>query len=305
MTDQITDAELAAAKYKLAQLKEVSERLAIAMNNLFNHPFPKFKKGGRPHKQMTKYKVTTVFLPWPSGTVLALGTGNNEQYIPEGSIPRSPALSKNHHIPKLLELGWLEKIEEEKVKDYRIDSRSKGLFQEEKIFAVRRLSDGVEFKRKGECMEGEILEFKEKYNNLMVNVRTIGVETHWYDISEISPLPEKKVFFTTHDGVPIYKDDYYFVVHKTEFDVIGACQGDLKTDNSEQSAFIKFSTREAAEEWVIKNKPNVFSFDDVIYAHHHDFEDVSYEDWIMQLGRIRLGFRKPAHKDSPRANCPF
>lgn len=60
-----------------------------------------------------KYKVTSVFLPWPYGTILVTGYSNNEQYTPEGKLPCNPALSEDYHIPKLLELGWLEKIEED------------------------------------------------------------------------------------------------------------------------------------------------------------------------------------------------
>jgi hypothetical protein len=230
-----------------------------------------------------------------------LPTGKDFEKNDEGFYerPTSNILVASWIVEATGSKDW-EKIEKEKVKDYLI-MINLNHFDGDKLMGttietVQRLSDknvfkveqeilayyigpdrkGIKIKRFEVCDEGD----------LSVLCGTADGWSMWFSLDNIQPLPEKKVLFITEDGFPIHKDDYFFVVHKTEFDVIGACQGDLKTDNSPQSAFLKFSTREAAEEWVIKNKP-VFTYNEMQDA----WIGKSPAPGVKALARERCGFK--------------
>jgi hypothetical protein len=94
-----------------------------------------------------------------------------------------------------------EKIEEEKVKDYEVTGWMGKINTREKIHAVRRLSDGVEFKvgQEVKAIKSEkvftIKEFKEGATHLKIYVTRFGQDAGLAYIEQLSPLPETKVLF--------------------------------------------------------------------------------------------------------------
>lgn len=85
-------------------------------------------------------------------------------------------------------------------------------------------------------------------------------------IIENNPEFWKKVekLFTTEDGVDIYENDKYFPIHKRYLDKGPDCiaQKEFKDCIYTHEDFIKFSTKQKAEEYIYLNKPR-FSFKDM------------------------------------------
>ena len=85
-------------------------------------------------------------------------------------------------------------------------------------------------------------------------------------IIENNPEFWKKVekLFTTEDGVDIYENDKYFPIHKRYLDKGPDCiaQKEFKDCIYTHEDFIRFSTKQKAEEYIYLNKPR-FSFKDM------------------------------------------
>jgi hypothetical protein len=197
-----------------------------------------------------------------------LPTGKDFEKNDEGFYerPTSNILVASWIVEATGSKDW-EKIEEEKVKDYLI-MINLNHFDGDKLMGttietVQRLSDknvfkveqevlayyigpdrkGIKIKRFEVCEEGD----------LSVLCGTADGWSMWFSLDNIQPLPEKKVLFTTEDGAKVYEgqNEAIYMVIKDRFEIVG--QGIAYGNTPEVYAY--FSTREAAEEWVIINKP--------------------------------------------------
>jgi hypothetical protein len=248
---------------------------------------------------MKKYKVVSDCLKWRKGSQIELKRlpyTCSESFYTQGLD--GPDYIPDSVMQELIATGLVQKIEEEKVKDYEvIASKTTPYPPGWAITAVSRLSDGVEFKvgQDGDAggYRGKINAFQVIDEKLYCNFDCQDGKGYSVSIAEISPLPEKKVLFTTEDNVKVYDGDHTYLVEPdwgfrlhgpNEFN---GCDGKY------------FSTREAAEEWVIKNKPNVFSWDEIQMAKHDsaDLSESGFNNWAKEIARKRLGFPQPQSKD--------
>lgn len=136
--------------------------------------------------------------------------------------------------------------------------------EKSEIISVRRLSDGEVFTVGDRVMWGKpcnIIRLFISSNGLMwCDLKyTNGNE---YQNANIGCLDKvKEVLFTTEDGVPIYERDT-FPVYKVDFAFnilqFAACDA---CGNSISGKY--FSTKEAAEDWILMNKP-ILSLNDLI-----------------------------------------
>jgi hypothetical protein len=223
---------------------------------------------------MTKYRIVSTFLKWPYGRQFEV-VGHNPCCL----VKIDDYYLGQDELDQMLEYGLAEKIEEEKVKDYKITvmkHKSLGVFFEGNdkefckegfdIHAVRRLSDGVEFKvgQEVKAINSEkvftIKEFKEGATHLKIYVTRFGQDAGLAYIDQLSPLPEKKVLFISYDGFQIKEGDTFWIVKKKDFQVIGPCQTSAQ-HYWEDSSFLRFSAKEVAEGWVKKHSMLISVFD--------------------------------------------
>lgn len=131
-----------------------------------------------------------------------------------------------------------------------------------KIHSVKRLSDGEIFTVGDKVnstisdlgRDTDITGFKLIDNKLKVGLRDLG----YYPLSTII-LP-KKPLFTTEDGVDIYEGDKYFTISSL-YQISPEC---IICDwYGPRNPKWYFSTKEAAEEYILMNKP-CLSFQDII-----------------------------------------
>lgn len=156
-------------------------------------------------------------------------------------------------------------------------------FEKEYIFAVRRLSDGVEFKV-GDEVEWDLNQlpgnrgeerFKiESFNindilkpdRMFINNKNICIEYLSH-----APLPLKKVLFTTEDGVDIFNgEDNVFVVF-TDFSFDYEMIAEEVSPSQIANGKI-FFTKKAAETWILVNKPVI------------SINDMKVISWFMPMG---------------------
>jgi hypothetical protein len=135
---------------------------------------------------------------------------------------------------------WEEVIE----KDYEILV----YYCQNQIKSVKRLSDSEIFTIGDKITDGDlgtcsIRGFKIENNKMHV----IYLD---YDYPLEKTVKYKQPLFTTEDGVDIYKGDEIFIVNK--FFTIGFSKG-VEYNNHKDNKF--FSTKEAAQEYIILNKP--------------------------------------------------
>lgn len=137
-----------------------------------------------------------------------------------------------------------------------------------KIYSIKRLSDGEVFTI-GDTIIFEkfnsksiIVSFKIYNNRIKVNTEGINFITGTYFLESIKKV--KKPLFTTEDGVDIFED-------KQKVFSVSEC--DFLLQNHQDFAWIKtrdkdrkyhhFSTKEAAEEYILYNKPINLSLNDL------------------------------------------
>lgn len=133
------------------------------------------------------------------------------------------------------------------------------LEQNLKIHSVKRLSDGEVFtvgdrirhNNKVSYPEGIITKLHIVSDMLFVetNNKEKGFDTN---ISLVHKI-HKKPLFTTEDGVEIFEDDNYYGVNK--FLRIFSNNGEYFTAAYLENGSKRFSTKEAAEEYIMLNKP--------------------------------------------------
>lgn len=158
------------------------------------------------------------------------------------------------------------------------------------IHSVKRLSDGEIFTigDKITCMKQEfvITSFEtNKYKMLIAN---------WYNSknsfsgSNILYLEHsKKPLFTTKDGVEIFDNDFYWMINKGCWIAFEFKAEERLHYNHE---FLSFSTKKAAEEYMIMNKP-CLSYNDVIAIRKVWFDNhLSLVDTIKELVKSKYGY---------------
>ncbi len=139
-----------------------------------------------------------------------------------------------------------------------------------KIHSVKRLSDDEVFTIGDRCKKGIITEFGilELHDELAVEFDnkccTTNLNSDW--CSKLQPL------FTTEDGVDVYEGDRVWYFNK-EYKLWNS-NADPKYHNGKKD-FIYFSTREAAENYIISNKP-CLSFNDVWNISNNKDTDTHY-----------------------------
>ena len=224
---------------------------------------------------MKKYKVTTTILSWRYGTVLSK-TKDTEQYVAEGAIVGDNALVEEQ-IPHLLAAGMLEEVIEPVEKDYKITGRSykKSITQPgtevHKILSVIKIKGNKKFAigDKVTCIDedeivekvGVIEEFWENQRGLRMRVNT-GVFSVVIGINEVELHIEKPVLFTGEDGKEIRLGDDFYCVHPSWSYYKITADEMQKSKHTHAGGFKNFSTKEAAEEYIINNKP-VFTLQDM------------------------------------------
>lgn len=119
-----------------------------------------------------------------------------------------------------------------------------------KIHSVRRISDGEIFVVGDETTKGIIKEFwiDEDINYLFAKF-TDGKSLQWKFLKKVE---KPKYLFVTEDGVGIFDTDCYYSVSK-DFCHSGVSNGLFWYNPKSGEKY--FSTKEAAEEYIIMNKP--------------------------------------------------
>lgn len=113
------------------------------------------------------------------------------------------------------------------------------------INAVKRLSDGEIFTNGDDTNHGVIKEFIISDFELYAQC-----ERGQFNINEIKGVP--KVLFKTEDGKEIFNDDSYYAVER-DYSIGDGIGGD--DYHRTNRVLTTFSTREAAEEYILMNKP--------------------------------------------------
>ncbi len=159
-----------------------------------------------------------------------------------------------HHF--YITFGFLlEEILTGKDDEYRIKNdglRSSGYKvkdQEFKIYSVKRLSDGEIFTIGDDIENGKITEITLYTNGPIKNSQTwLGITSDMgIDLRDAKKV-KKQPLFKTEDGVDIYEEDSYYPLAE-DFVICNKC-----TYPAGHKAFKVFSTKEAAEEYVVLNK---------------------------------------------------
>jgi hypothetical protein len=168
-----------------------------------------------------------------------------------------------------------------------------------KIYSVKRLSDGVEFKiddfaklkpnLNGKQVEGRIAYFKvDNDYGIEVGFKEVRNAGNW---NYLQNLIKVEKLFTTEDGVDIYEGDRYYRIdiHRNSW-----TPQELSTkrayDNKPNAAY--FSTREAAIEYIILNKP-LASLQNLldIYKSFYGRIDSSFVSFVRKFVRNKLNLK--------------
>lgn len=120
------------------------------------------------------------------------------------------------------------------------------------IYSVRRESDDEVFTVGDNIGQGIILNFKIQNNRLLIS--TSKVKNYWFGfIFDNIQKNKKQPLFTTEDGVDIYEGDTYYIINpKLNYLLTNHI---AENGDNFYKTFIKFSTKEKAEEYILENKP--------------------------------------------------
>lgn len=122
------------------------------------------------------------------------------------------------------------------------------------IHSVKRLSDSEVF-TVGDRIKynGDDYTIKEfKINNNKLEIYLIGIYVP-ISIKQIQHI--KQPLFTTEDGVDIFKKDRPWYVSKDKFKITGTADLIMNISFHPSKNYLYFSTKEAAEEYILMNKP--------------------------------------------------
>lgn len=129
------------------------------------------------------------------------------------------------------------------------------------IHSIKRLSDGEIFTVGDNTNKGKILSIKIEGKGLVFNGS--------YDFG-LKSLVKSKVLFRTEDGVNIFEGDEFWYVTTKGFNLWTKTCDSMSgawAVNAKRVGDIPFSTREAAEEYILMNKP-CLSWKDVLKLTH-------------------------------------
>lgn len=152
--------------------------------------------------------------------------------------------------------GWKRCSESGEIDEDAIKLEALMGYEDKHIYLVRRLSDGVEFKI-GDRFEDSSLsnsdmcigrfEITPKGDMLLKSISGKA----WCNILYASAPNKKRALFITEDGKEIFEGDGYFYVSKIDWIAVSV--------NADTGGFfvglVRFSTQEAAEEYILMNKP--------------------------------------------------
>ena len=154
-----------------------------------------------------------------------------------------------------------------------------------KIHSIKRLSDGEIFTIGDKChlSNGNYYNFELKEFKFFTNGQSGHLEKHrnktWLKLGIVSVLHKDPVFFyledmvktkipslRTEDGIDIFAGNIINSVHKRTFQI--SYGGIIRSTFVKNSDYLYFSTKEAADEYVLMNKPclsvndvmNVFNY---------------------------------------------
>ena len=132
-----------------------------------------------------------------------------------------------------------------------------------KIYSVKFLVGNIEFKigdrtNKGVITNIEICKNKDIWIDAKQPEKQYG---EVYTLGKVDINKSEKLF-TTEDGIPIYKGDIYFYVIRTSTEVDTIRAHNSVEDYQNDTATKRFSTKEAAEKYILWNK-KAFSLSDL------------------------------------------
>lgn len=93
----------------------------------------------------------------------------------------------------------------------------------------------------------------------------------------------RRPLFTTEDGVEVFEDDEYYEV-LPDFNMFND-----KARNAAPSGYLKFSTQQAAENYIVENKPGI-NLKEVKELHNELMEDLKDMKGEGQNGRFLEGY---------------
>ena len=154
------------------------------------------------------------------------------------------------------------------------------------IHSVKRLSDGeiftvgdkIEYIKDNIFSDGcKITHFTIEDNQIYINshnaVKT-NYNRHFSNVKKYKP-----VLFTTEDGVDIYEGDRYYTVRNRDFSI--AYDG-----NGFKAQGKHFSTQEAAQEYILMNKPCLSINDVNNWYSYLSYESTTYNRLIENLKQL-------------------
>lgn len=157
------------------------------------------------------------------------------------------------------------------------------------IHSVKRLSDGEVFTVGDNTSSGVIVSFD--INSTIMNV-VFGPNRHSICNSGFAKI-KKEPLFTTEDGVEIFEGDTIFSVEHTYYKIDDKIAGIYKGSNKNHpvehwyNSDKYFSTKEAAEEYILLNKP-VLSINDFYSFSLCQAEEENTHNKLKALVKSRL-----------------
>jgi hypothetical protein len=154
-----------------------------------------------------------------------------------------------------------------------------------KIFSVKRTSDGEVFSIGDETNYGSIDKFtiQEKVLYAIIKLQN----NMGFTLDELRKAqPKKQPLLTTQDGIEIFEGDTLFTVYGNDFKL--AKTSDFKEGKKIIVGFPKyFSTKEAAEEYVLMNKPCLSVAEVYDISAKYGLPAVAIEQEITELAKSK------------------
>jgi hypothetical protein len=149
------------------------------------------------------------------------------------------------------------------------------------IHSVRRLRDNEIFTVDEVTGQGRITGFQTEGNELFAECENGLRYVYLSNLTKTAKQP----LFTTQDGKIICEGDKYWSVNRNTFYMAGwqANRGDCRTTDSPEYFF---STKEAAEEYILMNKP-LLSVNDVLATDLFNPSKLAFEE-LKQLAKSKL-----------------
>ena len=168
------------------------------------------------------------------------------------------------------------------------------------IHSIKRLSDGEVFTLGDECYYGhrkdsftiKEIEYEtapaDRGKKVLTFITSSNVLGKWLILSKITKI---KYLFTSDDSIGIMKGDEYVTVAKSNFDIT---EGNIANTVPDNQLFWRFKTKEAAEDWVLMNKPT-FSVNDL--SHFINVNEESHTILARRFLTAHMSTNKSNDKD--------